>query len=165
MAEQDQATGATGQDPNTPLLVLQKMYIKDCSFEAPNSPGVFQGKWEPQIVLNLNTTTSKLAPDTQEIVLAITLEAKIGESTAFLIELEQAGIFTIRNFPADQLKPLIAKRCPSMLYPYVRETVSDLVTKGGFPQLLLQPMDFDELYSKANVEQQAGQTAAAEGSD
>ncbi len=155
MSDHDQNTGGTGQNSDEPVLTLQKIYIKDCSFESPNSPAIFQGKWEPKIILNLNTTSNQIAPDTLEVVLAVTLEAKIEESTAFLIELEQAGIFTIKNYDQEAMKHLIANRCPSMLYAYVREAISELVSKGGFPQLLLQPMDFDALYAHADAEQNA----------
>ncbi|CAN5186877.1 protein-export chaperone SecB [soil metagenome] len=136
-------------------LSLQKVYVKDCSFEAPNSPNVFKNEWKPKVTLTLNTTSNKLADDTHEIVLNVNVEAKIGETTAFLVELQQAGIFILREYPADQLKALVGNYCPSMLYPFARQAVADLVGRGGFPPFLLQPMNFDALFLQA----EAGQAA------
>ena len=142
----------------TKQLTLKKIYIKDCSWECPNAPQVFTNKeYNPNVALNMNTTTNLIGENTHEVVLSVSLEAKVGESTAFLIELEQAGIFIFSGYADEEMKFLLGATCPAMLYPYVREAMSDFVTKGGFPQLLLQPVNFDELYAQADMEQQAQQ--------
>lgn len=155
MAEEAAQTRFTDQPTASPQLSLQKVYVKDCSFEAPNSPGIFKGEWNPKISLTLNSTTSKLDDSTHEIVLNVNVEAKLGDTVAFLIELQQAGIFVLKEYPTEQLKPLIGNYCPSMLYPFARQAIADLVSSGGFPQLLLQPMNFDALFQQAESRQAA----------
>lgn len=146
------ATGETGKSP----LALQKIFLKDCSFESPNAPAIYSEPWQPQISLNMHTNTALLAENVHEVVLHATVEAKLGDKTAFLIEVEQAGIFQLEIEDDDALKAALAARCPEMLYPYVRELVASMALKGGFPQILLQPMNFEELYARAG----AGQSAA-----
>ena len=156
MTEQDNAQAAAADSSATqPKIQLQKVYIKDSSYESPNSPQVFTQEWNPKVSLNLNSTSNKIADNTHEIVLSVAVEAKMGDNLAFLIELEQAGIFSIEDCEPEEFKKLVGNRCPSMLYPYAREAISDLVGKGGFPQLLLQPYDFDELFLKADMTQPA----------
>lgn len=155
MAEQAATGDFTDQPTAASQLSLQKVYVKDCSFEAPNSPGIFKSEWNPKIALTLNSAANKLAEDTHEVVLNVNVEAKMGETTAFLIELQQAGIFVLKDYPTEQLKALIGNYCPSMLYPFARQTIANLVTCGGFPPLLLQPMNFDALFLQA----EAGQAA------
>ncbi|MGH8495512.1 MAG: protein-export chaperone SecB [Gammaproteobacteria bacterium] len=156
MAEQAAASGNfTDQPTASSQLSLQKVYVKDCSFEAPKSPDIFKSEWSPKVTLTLNSSARKLDEQTHEVVLNVTVEAKMGETTAFLVELQQAGIFALNNYPADQLKPLIGNYCPSMLYPFARQTIADLVGRGGFPPFLLQPMNFDALFLQA----EAGQAA------
>lgn len=146
----------TDQDQKN--LTLKKIYIKDCSWESPNAPNVFTVKeYNPNVTLNMNATTNLIGENTHEVILSVSLEAKAGDNTAFLIELEQAGIFIITGYTEEELKPMLGATCPAMLYPYVREAMSDFVTKGGFPQLLLQPVNFDEMYEQADTEQQAQQ--------
>jgi preprotein translocase subunit SecB len=156
MADEAVSTRFTDQPTASPQLSLQKVYVKDCSFEAPNSPGIFKGEWNPKITLTLNSTTSKLDESTHEIVLNVNVEAKMGDTVAFLVELQQAGIFVLKDYPTDQLKPLIGNYCPSMLYPFARQAIAGLISGGGFPPLLLQPMNFDALYLQAET-RQAGQ--------
>ncbi|MBA3564460.1 MAG: protein-export chaperone SecB [Gammaproteobacteria bacterium] len=153
MAEQAATGNFTDQPTASSQLSLQKVYVKDCSFEAPNSPGIFKSEWKPKITLTLNSAASKLDEDTHEVVLNVNVEAKMGETTAFLIELQQAGIFVLKDYPTEQLKALIGNYCPSMLYPFARQTIANLVTGGGFPQLLLQPMNFDALFLQAEAGQ------------
>ena len=146
-------TGAAAADPNAPQLSLQAVYLKDCSYEAPNGPRV-QGDWNPQINLDLHTGVNPLTTDVREIVLTVTVSAKQGETTLFLVEVKQAGVFVMRNLGDSEVKRSIASICPSVLFPYARAAVSQLVTQGGFPQFLLPPVNFDALYTRAGDQPQ-----------
>jgi preprotein translocase subunit SecB len=137
-----------GADPNAPQLSLQSVYLKDCSYEAPNGPRV-QGEWNPQINLDLHTGVNPLGTDVSEIVLTVTVSAKQGEVTLFLVEVKQAGIFVMKNLGEPEVKRSVASICPSVLFPYARAAVSGLVTQGGFPQFLLPPVNFEALYQRA----------------
>lgn len=138
-------------------LALQKIYVKDLSFETPNSPQVFLDKWEPDIDLQLGNKALSLGEDTYEVVLELTVTAKLTDKTAFLVEVQMAGIFNISGYDQDQLGAITGGSCPQVLFPYAREVVSDLVTRGGFPQLLLTPINFDALY-RQHLEQEAAKT-------
>ena len=133
-------------DPSAPQLSLQSVYLKDCSYEAPNGPRV-QGEWNPQINLDLHTGVQPLANDVSEVVLTVTVSAKQGEITLFLVEVKQAGVFVMKNLAETEVKRSVASICPSVLFPYARAAVSNLVTQGGFPQFLLPPVNFDALYA------------------
>ena len=137
-----------GAHPNAPQLSLQSVYLKDCSYEAPNGPRV-QGEWNPQINLDLHTGVNPLGTDVSEIVLTVTVSAKQGEVTLFLVEVKQAGIFVMKNLGEPEVKRSVASICPSVLFPYARAAVSGLVTQGGFPQFLLPPVNFEALYQRA----------------
>jgi len=132
-------------------FALQKIYLKDCSFESPNAPAIFSEPWNPSIQLNMHTSSSLVGENAHEVVLHTTLEAKLGEKVALLIEVQQAGIFQIMDSEGEELKSLLACRCPEMLYPFSRQVICDLAAQGGFPQLLLQPMDFDQLFAQADA--------------
>ncbi len=149
---QDNGT-AEAQRPQQELSI-QRIYTKDISFETPNSPAVFTEEWKPQMDLNIGTETTKIADDVYEIVLKITVTVKAGEKTAFLTEVHQAGIFTIRGVDDNQLAPIFGITCPNILFPYVREVVSDLVSRGSFPQLLLSPINFEALFAQKLQQQQ-----------
>ena len=141
-------------------FAIQKIYLKDVSFESPNSPQAFTNtEWQPQINVQINSSNQAIADDTYEVVLNITVTAKHEEKTAFLAEIKQAGIFTISGFPEENLGGMIGAFCPETLFPFAREAVSELVSKGGFPQLLLAPVNFNALYTQL-MQQQA--TAQAE---
>ena len=135
------------------VLALQNVYLKDCSYEAPNGPRV-DGNWNPQINLDLQTGSSSLGPDVREVVLTVTVSAKLAEQTLFLVEVKQAGLFVIRNLGEADLKRAISTVCPGVLFPYARAAVSQLVSQGGFPQFLLPPVNFEALYA-ANQAQPA----------
>jgi len=137
---------------------IQKIYTKDISFEAPNSPKVFTEKWEPKNNLDLNTNASPIGENTYEVVLSLTVTAKLGDNTAYLCEIHQAGIFSIEGFPDSDLHAMLGSFCPNILFPYAREAVSDVVTRGGFPQLLLAPINFDALYEQHMQQAQAAET-------
>ena len=161
MAEEHQANGAAGAAPagQAPQFNIQRIYTKDISFETPNSPTIFQKEWKPEIKLDLDTRTSKLADNNYEVVLAVTVTATIGEETAFLCEVQQAGIFTIGEMPEQNVAHTLGSFCPNMLFPYARETISNLVNRGTFPQLNLAPVNFDAIFAaymqKRAQEQQA----------
>ena len=146
-----------------PQLVLQQIYLKDCSYEAPNGPRIPSNEWNPKFALNLNTASSEVSPELREVVLTVTVEAKVGDKVAYLVELKQAGLFLVRNCSPDDLKRIIGSVCPGVLFPYARAACSELVTQGGFPQFLLPPVNFDALFerSMAQAAQQQGQQAAA----
>lgn len=130
-----------------PQLALQSVYLKDCSYEAPNGPRI-EGAWNPQISLDLNTTVNGLTPELREVVLTVTVSAKHAEATVFLVEVKQAGVFMMRNLSDLELNRAVGSICPSVLFPYARAAVSQLVTQGGFPQFLLPPVNFDALQAR-----------------
>jgi preprotein translocase subunit SecB len=142
-------------------LVLQKIYVKDLSFESPKAPAVFTTNVSPQTQINLRSSTQNVGPNTEEVTLTLTLEAKDKEQTLFLVEVAQSGIFFMQGYTAEERSMLIGSFCPATLYPYAREAVSDAVSKGGFPQLLLQPINFDALYAQAQQERARGAAAPA----
>lgn len=146
------------QQPGQGQFAIQKIYVKDISFETPSSPHVFLEKWEPEVNLQLGNNASILNEEggVHEVVLSLTVTAKLGDKVAYLIEVQQAGIFNINGFGGDDLATIVGSYCPNILFPYAREAVSDLVTKGGFPQMLLAPVNFDALYAQ-HMQQQAGQ--------
>ena len=129
-------------------FTLHRIYLKDLSFETPASPDIFSGEWKPETSMNLSTDTRRLAEDSFEVVLTVTLSTKVGERTAYLVEVKQAGIFGVRDFPEQEMGPLLGAYCPGVLFPYVREVISDVIGKGSFPQLLLTPVNFEALYEQ-----------------
>ncbi len=135
---------------------IQRIYTKDISFETPNSPAVFTDEWKPETTLNLNTDMNDLGGDSYEIILSVTVTTKIGDRVAFLVEVQQAGIFTLQGFSQAEFGGMVGAYCPNILFPYVREVVSDLVIKGSFPQLILAPVNFDALYTQ-HLQQQSQQ--------
>ena len=153
MAEQEQAADKQ--------LAISKIYVKDFSFESPQSPDVFKaGDWSPQTNLNLRSSHNALDGNAHEIVLTITVEAKDGDKTLFLVELHQAGIFEVAGYGKDELEAIVGSFCPNILFPYARETISSMIQKGGFPEFVLQPINFDALYLQAKQQQQAQGSAA-----
>ena len=133
---------------------IQRVYTKDISFEAPNAPQVFQKEWEPEVKLDLDTASSQLADGIFEVVLRVTVTATVGEDTAFLCEVQQAGIFTIAGIEGTQLAHCLGAYCPNILFPYARECISGLVSRGTFPQLNLSPVNFDALFMNYLQEQE-----------
>ena len=137
-------------------FMLQQLYVKDVSFEAPNSPQIFQsGSIEPETELNLRNSHSSLGDDLYEVVLHISVHAKKEDKTIFLAEIDQAGLFLAKGYEQGQISMLLGTQCPATLFPFAREAISSLVTKGGFPPLLLQPINFDALYAQAQEQQNA----------
>lgn len=154
MAEENTAAGEEQQKPR---FIIQKIYTKDVSFESPNSPEIFRDEWRPKLDLQLGNDYKRIDDDNHEVILSVTVTATVGDKTAFLVEVKQAGIFTLTGYNNDEMGPLLGSYCPNTLFPFVREVVSDLVTKGGFPQLVLSPVNFDAMYlhQKEQAQQQA----------
>ncbi|WP_271271424.1 protein-export chaperone SecB [Aliamphritea hakodatensis] len=144
MAENEQAQ----QEQAAPQFAIQRIYTKDSSFEAPNSPAVFTKQWQPEIGLDMNTSTNKLEDGVYEVILTLTVTAKNAEENAFLAEIQQAGIFTISGLEEQELHHTLGAFCPNILFPYARETVDSMVNKGSFPAVMLAPVNFDALYAQ-----------------
>lgn len=140
---------------DTREFVIQKIYLKDVSFETPSTPGIFQKEWKPEVSLQLGNSAITLGEDVHEIVITVTITAKLGEETAYLCEIKQAGIFTIKGYSEQDMGLMAGSYCPNILFPYAREAVSDLVVKGGFPQMLLAPVNFDALYQQHMQQQES----------
>lgn len=151
-------TASGSQNEKAPVqgqFSLQRIYIKDLSFEVPGAPAVFKTEWKPEVKLELNNHSEKIEEDVYEVVLTLNVTVMNNEKTAFIVELKQAGIFLAKGFDPKQLPVLLGSYCPSVLYPYAREAVSDVVGKGSFPQLLLAPVNFEALFAEAVKKQQA----------
>jgi preprotein translocase subunit SecB len=153
---QNEVTETAKEAQAEPQFAIQRVYTKDVSFETPNSPAIFQSDWKPEIKLDLDTRSNKLADNTYEVVLAVTATATVDGQTAFLAEVQQAGIFTIGNLPEAQLAHTIGAFCPTTLFPYARETVASLVNRGSFPQFNLSPVNVEALFA-SYVKQRAAE--------
>lgn len=130
------------------VFEIQKIFQKDISFEAPNSPQIFTQEWKPDTNVQITTEAKTLEKNVREVVLNITVTTKSGDKTAYLVEIQQAGIFTMKGFEEQQLGHLLGSYCPNILFPFARELVAELIAKGGFPHLLLAPVNFDVLYAQ-----------------
>jgi preprotein translocase subunit SecB len=150
MADQ-QPTAAVPQQQ----FALQRIFVRDLSFEVPMGPQVFTKQWQPQVQIDLGTRSEHVADDIYEAVLTITVTAKLGTETAFLIELQQAGLFLVRGMEGERLQRLLMVACPNILFPYAREAIDSMSLRGSFPPLALQPVNFEALYQQAQQEAQA----------
>ncbi|KTD40912.1 protein-export chaperone SecB [Legionella parisiensis] len=144
----------TQQNQNETQFMIQRIYTKDLSFETPNTPAVFQQQWEPELNLEINTSNTQLEAGVYEVVLTVTTTVTNKKTTAFLVEVKQAGIFTIQGAPENQLDHLLNSFCPNILFPYAREAITSQVIRGSFPQLVLAPINFDALYMQQVAEKQ-----------
>ena len=151
---------AASNEVKQPEFHIQRVYIKDVSFEAPNTPAIFQKEWQPDVKLDMDTKTAVLAEDIYEVCLTLTVTCSLGDDVAFLCEVKQAGIFTAANLDAPQLAHCLGSYCPNILFPYAREAVAALVTKGSFPQLNLAPVNFDALFASHMAQLEAEQAQA-----
>ena len=152
---------AASNEVKQPEFHIQRVYIKDVSFEAPNTPAIFQKEWQPDVKLDMDTKTAVLAEDIYEVCLTLTVTCSLGDDVAFLCEVKQAGIFTAANLDAPQLAHCLGSYCPNILFPYAREAVAGLVSKGSFPQLNLAPVNFDALFSAHMAKLEAEQEAVS----
>lgn len=145
-------------------LSIAKIYVKDFSFESPQTPAIFKsGEWSPQTNLNLRSSHTPVDDNLHEVVLTITIDAKEDEKTIFLIELHQAGLFDVAGYEKEELGAIIGSFCPNILFPYARESIAGIIQKGGFPEFVLQPINFDALYLQSQAQKaQAEATAAPE---
>ena len=137
-----------------PQLALERIYVKDMSLEVPGAD-VFTREWQPELDINLSSAAEKLDDDHYQVVLTVNVTANNGGETAFIAEVHQAGIFMLQTIPEDQLGAILGAYCPNVLFPYAREVVSDIVTRGSFPQLLLAPVNFDQAYQQTLEQAQA----------
>lgn len=158
-----QAAAQPGGQPEAATFQIEKIYVKDLSLEIPNAPQVFVEQLQPQLEVQIHTESTRFADFYYEVQVSATVSAKTGERTLFLAEAVQAGIFQLRNVPETELAPLLGIACANILFPYLRETISDLVTRGGFPPVLLSPISFEQLYLQ-QMQQQGAQNAAARAS-
>ena len=160
MADEQNQVAATEEQPPQAQFQLQKLYVKDVSFELPNAPQIFQDDGQVEIKLNLAQKVEALAESVQEVVLTVTVTATLGEKTAYLVEVQQAGIFSITGLNEQSEHAAVNTLCPHTLFPYARRVITDLVAEGGFPPLVLQPINFDQIYAQRMQEAQA-QTGGA----
>ena len=154
MADQD-------NQANQSQFSIQRIYCKDISLETPNSPLIFQEQWQPQADLEIDTVSTDLGGGVWEVTLTITSTVKVGEKTAFLIEVNQSGVFTINGMPDQQMGQMLGSFCPNILFPYAREAISDITNRGGFPPLVLSPVNFDAIYAQRLQQQAQAQAQAA----
>lgn len=134
-------------EQNLPQLALERIYVKDMSLEVPGAD-VFTREWQPELDINLSSAAEKLDDNHYQVILTVNVTANNGGETAFIAEVHQAGIFMLQNIPEEQLGAILGAYCPNVLFPYAREVVSDIVTRGSFPQLLLAPVNFDQAYQQ-----------------
>lgn len=152
---------ANGQAQAQAQLNLQRVYVKDASFEVPGAPQIFQEQGQPNVELNLAQRATQLGSDVYEVVLSVTATCKVGDKTAYLAEVQQAGIFGVAGFDEANRDAILGSYCPNLLFPYARQIVSDLVQNGGFPPLFLQPINFDALYAEQMRRRSEGAPAQA----
>jgi preprotein translocase subunit SecB len=146
-----------GSEAGGVQVTLQSVYLKDCSYESPNGPRLPNSQgYEPKFQLNMNTTADEIGPDVREVLLTVTLEARQGDATLYLVEVKQAGVFAISGASVEDLRRLVGSFCPNLLFPFAREMISSLVVRGGFPNFLLPVVNFDALFAQASESPQPG---------
>jgi len=149
------------EEQQQPVFSIEKIFVKDISVEVPNAPGIFLTRETPQVDVQIHTQGGVVDEGVFEVVLTVTVTAKVeGEKVMFLVEAAQAGVFTLRNIPQQDLEPLLGITCPNILFPYAREVVSDLVSRAGFPPVILSPVNFEAMYAQghAQADESAGTT-------
>jgi preprotein translocase subunit SecB len=150
----DEQLNVAAEEQQVPFAI-QRIYVKDISFESPNAPAIFRKDWQPEVKLDLDTRSEKLEDNMFEVVLSLTVTTTVGDETAFLCEVQQAGIFAVPDLQDAQMAHMLASFCPNILFPYARETVANLVNRGTFPQLNLAPVNFDALFAQYVQQRQA----------
>ncbi|TMG81696.1 MAG: protein-export chaperone SecB [Betaproteobacteria bacterium] len=146
-----------GQQQTQPTFQIEKVYVKDMSLEIPHAPKVFLEQVQPQLEVQINTGSENFADGYYEVTVTATVTARLGERTLFLAEARQAGIFQLRGMPAEELGPLLGIACPTVVYPYLRETIQDMISRGGFPPVILAPLSFEALYLQQQQNAAQGQ--------
>jgi preprotein translocase subunit SecB len=161
----DPTANGAGAPQAAAQIVLQKLYVKDASFEAPNAPQIFQEEGQTNLQLNMSQKVGNVAENVYEVLLTLTLTCTLGEKTAYLAEVQQAGIFGIAGFDNRNLEAILSTYCPNVLFPYARQVIGEMIQNGGFPPYLLQPINFDQIYAEqlrrraAQAQGDAGQPA------
>lgn len=155
MSEENTNGVVPAEAANGPAFTIEKIYVKDVSFESPNSPGIFNENVQPELQLNLNQKVQRLSDTAFEVVLGVTLTCKAGDKTAYVAEVQQAGVFGLIGLEPQAIDVLLGTQCPNILFPYVRSMVSDLIQAGGFPPFYLQPINFEGLYAETLRQRQA----------
>lgn len=150
------------QDAEQPQFSIQRVYLKDLSFETPQGPSAFKKKWQPKVSQDLNTKTKQVEEGIFEVALRVTITMTDGDDTIYIVEAEQAGLFNIKGLTDEQLPQILNTTCPGILFPYLRETLDNIVTKGSFPALLLPPINFDALFANA-IQQAAKENQGGDG--
>jgi preprotein translocase subunit SecB len=145
------------EQPAAPQFAIQTIYTKDISFESPNVPHVFRDQWKPEFSFNIDSGARNLDDENYEVNITVTVTVNNGDKTAFLVEVKQSGIFTIVNFGDEQRDHMLGAYCPNVLFPYAREVISSLVSRGGFPQLVMAPFNFETAYAQRRAQQQQQQ--------
>ncbi len=158
MSEQDAAPIGATDSQGDRKFVIEKIYIKDCSLESPMSPDIFLGPWNPNIDMDLSSSHRQVRDDLYEVVLTATVQGRKDDGAAFLVEVQQACLFRMAGFTDDERGPLLGSYVPGLIFPYIREAVSDFTAKAGFPPLMLQPVNFDAVYAE---QQKQGEQAQA----
>ena len=162
----DETTNGAAEAANQatgPNFTVEKIYVKDVSFESPNAPAVFNDAVQPELQLNLNQRVQRLGESAFEVVLAVTLTCKAGEKTAYVAEVQQAGVFGLVGLDPQSIDVLLGTQCPNILFPYIRQLLSDLIQAGGFPPFFLQPINFEGLYAETlRQRQEQGETSLAD---
>ena len=159
----DEQVAGTQEQPQQ-QFAMQRIYNKDISFESPSTPDIFRKQWQPKVNVDLNTKSDKVDEQgNYEVVLTITITAKVDEDTAFLVEVQQAGIFMITGFEGEDLRRILGTAAPNILFPYARENIDSLCVKGGFPPVMLAPVNFDALYQQALSQAEQQQAAPESG--
>src|SRR3989344_5864593 len=157
------AEPAAAKQDQQPGFSIEKIYVKDLSLEIPNAPAVFMQRETPQVGIELGNKVTRLEEGVFEVTLSVTVTSKIEDKTVFLVEVAQAGIFQVRNIPQENIEAIVSVTCPNILLPYAREAISDLITRGGFPPVLLSPINFEALYAQQRQQQAEGAVAGADG--
>lgn len=148
MAEQNTPAEQQNAGANGPQFAIEKLYVKDLSLEVPNAPQIFLDREPPQIAIELQTNANSLGDGMYDVSIKVTVTAKAGEKTVFLVEVTQAGVFGVTGVPEDQLQPILMIACPNILFPYAREAISTTVTRAGFLPVLLNPVNFEALFAQ-----------------
>jgi preprotein translocase subunit SecB len=165
MSEEEKGAAAPApENSGQPQIMIQRVYLKDLSFESPNSPQSFTAEWKPEVSVDLNSQARQLNETSFEVVLRITITAKAEDKTVYLTEVQQAGLFHIANVPQESMSQVLGAFCPNILFPYAREAVDSLVQRGSFPALMLAPVNFDALFAQ-NMAQKAAQAATSDESE